>query len=58
MTMWKKFYNSRIGQYIFWTTLVCIIWKAQSFEIAVIYGLGVIIGETIYEDLKSNQPKS
>ena len=47
--MEKKWYKSRVVQYVIYGTLYLTITKLVSFEFAVICALGAIIGEMHYK---------
>ena len=50
-TLWSKFYNSRIGQYVIYGITYLVWWKLAGFEFAVIICLTTILGEMHFQNM-------
>jgi hypothetical protein len=48
--LWRKFYYSRFGQYMGYSLIYVTFWKFMGFEMAVIIGIGQIMGELSYQN--------
>ena len=46
---WKEFYNSRLGQYLFYGILYLSLWAFAGFELATLMCLTTILGEIQFQ---------